>query len=87
MVHVAHESDYRSTQLQLFLLYLLRFRRLFNDLLNLVNSPALFAFLFLENETVLLTNRRRDIGLDGLIRIRKDVQCLRWQKISVKLLG
>ena len=51
-----------------------RRRRRDDDLLDLVNAAAFFAALFLENESVVLRDLRRDIRLDRLIDVRENVE-------------
>ena len=69
VIDVAHESDDRRAELELFLLRRGRqFRRLDNRF-DFVNAAAFLAFFTLKNEAVFLANRSRDVRLDRLVRI------------------
>ena len=73
MIHVAHEGHDGRAQLQFVLFRLLRLLRRLDHDLHLVDAAALLAFVFLENEAVLLAERARDIRLHGLVDVREDI--------------
>ena len=63
-----------AARLEFFFLLDHRRRRRDDDLLDFVDSAAFFAAFHLENETVLRANLRRDVRLDGLVRVRENVE-------------
>ena len=74
MVDVTHECDDRRPRFKFLRFFNDRRRRRNDDLLNLVHPASFFPALFFENESVALSDLRRDIGLDRLIDVRENIE-------------
>ena len=73
MIDVSHKRDDGPAWLEFLLLFNNRQRRRDYRLFHLVNAGPFFAALFFQNEPVILRDLRRNIGLDGLVDVSKDV--------------
>src|SRR4029077_20920509 len=73
VIDVPHKSDDWRPGFKFFLLGRNWRRWSDYDLLDFMNAGAFFASLFFQNKTVTLGDLRRDIGLDRLIDIGKNV--------------
>jgi hypothetical protein len=71
VVDVTHESDDRRPRFKFLGFFNDRWRWRDDDLFNLVNAASFFPALFFENESVALSDLRRDIGFDRLIDVRE----------------
>ena len=76
MINMAHECDNGRTRLQFLFLGRLGRWRGDNDLFFLVNATAFLAPFFFENKSMPLSNLRRDIRLDRLSCVYKDIEVL-----------
>ena len=74
MVDVTHESDDRRPRFKFLGFFNDRWRRRDDDLFNLVHAASFFPALFFENESVALSDLRRDIGFDRLIDVRENIE-------------